>query len=168
MRACIKLFAVLALLVLTACFRGQEPKLTPLELQSLQQREFEVPKQTAFTATVSAFQDLGYIIDQASIDTGLITASSPTDNNTQMRATAFIENVGEKDSRIRLNFVTGTIKNLSRVVPAGYTKGPYGSSQIAGWKVEHAGTSKTDTQILNPAFYQAVFEKIETAIFIRS
>lgn len=139
----------------TACATAPAPQLTPLELQALQQREFETPKQVAFAATMSVFQDLGYTVDAADLDTGLITVSSTAESTrdwlwsgsrftTQTRATAFIEDAGGENSRVRLNFVTGT-----------ETSTAYGS------------TSQKDNQILDAAVYQSAFEKIETAIFVR-
>lgn len=142
-------------LITAACATTEAPQLTPLELQALQQREFDATKEIAFAATMSVFQDLGYTVEAGDLNTGLITASSTAESTrdwiwsgssftTQTRATAFIENAGENRSRVRLNFVTGT-----------QTSTAYGSSR------------QSDNQILEPAAYQSAFEKIETAIFIR-
>tara|TARA_R110000868_G_C10940080_1_gene767000 strand:+ start:612 stop:1079 length:468 start_codon:yes stop_codon:yes gene_type:complete len=142
-------------LCLGACVETPKAQLTPMQLQALQQREFEAPKTISFASVVSVFQDLGYTVDSADLDTGLITVSSTADSTrdwmwtgnsftTQTRATAFIESVNEKTSRVRLNFVTGT-----------QTSTAYGSQ------------SKKDNAILDPAVYQSAFEKIETAIFVR-
>ena len=150
MRPC--LYALVMALALAAC-GPQSNSLTPLALQSLQQRELAAPKPTAFAATVSVFQDLGYIVDAADLDTGLITASSPASSrfqlfvgpvNTQTRATAFVEAAGPETSRVRLNFIAGSEHSDG-----------YGRSV------------KGDTPILDPATYQSAFERIETAIFIR-
>jgi hypothetical protein len=146
--------AIVGVLV-TACATTEVPQLTPLELQALQQREFDASKEIAFAATMSVFQDLGYTVEAGDLDTGLITASSTAESTrdwvwtgsrftTQTRATAFIEKAGEDRSRVRLNFVTGT-----------ETSTAYGSR------------SQKDNQILEPGAYQSAFEKIETAIFIR-
>jgi len=144
--------ALLLALAVVAC-GPQSQSLTPLELQTLQQRELPAPKPTAFAATVSVFQDLGYIVGAADLDTGLITASSPASSrfqlfvgpvNTQTRATAFVETAGPTTSRVRLNFITGNEHSDG-----------YGRSV------------KGDTPILDPAVYQSAFERIETAIFIR-
>ena len=50
-----------------------------VQLQSYQAKEFETDKRVAFAAAMSVFQDLGFIIDDGDFDTGLITASGPTD-----------------------------------------------------------------------------------------
>ena len=140
---------------LTACSSTPATQLTPLELQSLQSRDYDTTKQIAFAATMSVFQDLSYTVEAADLDTGLITASSNAQSKrawflsqdyqtTQTRATAFVEEISPGSSRIRLNFVAGKLTSF-----------------------ELGSERKTDNQILDPATYQAAFEKIETAIFVR-
>ena len=147
--------AVVLGVLASACTTTEAPQLTPLELQALQQREFDASKEIAFAATMSVFQDLGYTVEAGDLATGLITASSTAESTrdwvwtgsrftTQTRATAFIEAVGEESSRVRLNFVTGT-----------ETSTAYGSR------------SQQDNPIREPGAYQSAFEKIETAIFVR-
>ena len=133
-----------------------EPPLTPLEIQSIQQREYESDKKIVFASAVSVFQDLGYTIKSADITTGFITAESAAKNNLgaqvffgylevkSTRATAFIEEIGSM-VKIRLNFVN-TVATSSQ----------YGMN------------SKNETALLNTQIYQNAFEKIESAIFIRS
>ena len=82
-----------------------KPPLTPLEIQSIQQREYESTKKIVFASAVSVFQDLGYTIKSADITTGFITAESAAKNNlgaqffgysevkSTFRATAFIEEI---------------------------------------------------------------------------
>ena len=130
--------------------------LTPLEIQSIQQREYESTKKIVFASAVSVFQDLGYTIKSADITTGFITAESAAKNNLgaqvflgysevkSTRATAFIEEIGSM-VKIRLNFVN-TVATSSQ----------YGMN------------SKNETALLNTQIYQNAFEKIESAIFIRS
>ena len=95
-----------------------------VQLQSYQAKEFETDKRVAFAAAMSVFQDLGFIIDDGDFDTGLITASGPTEKprktpgifeillstevpvtTTRRRATAFVESMPSEKIRIRLNFV---------------------------------------------------------------
>ncbi len=151
-------FAVAFIVVLVAgCVTPQAPKLTPLEIQSLQSREYEETKAVVFPSVLSVFQDLGYIVKTADKDTGFITAESPTDNstgfwdafagiavNSQNIATAFIEEIGQT-TKIRLN-----------IVAKKSTSSTYGQN------------SKQDTPILDAKVYQNAFERIESAIFIRS
>jgi hypothetical protein len=133
---------------------AQAPQMTSLEIQAFQLKEFETNKTTAFNSTVSVFQDLGYIIDTASLDTGIITSQSPTESGfipfvgmtqTNTRATAFVEERRPGFTSIRLNFVE--VQKRS---------GGYGQQ------------SGQDKVILDPAVYENAFEKIEEALFIRS
>lgn len=132
------------------------PALTPLEIQAIQSREVEAAKEVTFASVMSVFQDLGYIILSADVATGFITAKSSTTSkvdwiftgnqyNTNTNATAFIEPVAANLTRIRLNFVTAT--QTSKV---------YGQAK------------QQDVAILDPTVYQAAFEKIDTAIFVRN
>ena len=153
------LLAAFISMSIAGCITPPAPQPTPLELQSLQQREFPAEKEVSFAATVSVFQDLGYIVDAADFDTGLITATSATRKSSQTRATAFVEKLGDEASLVRLNFVWGTEKNRYNWVP-GSTPGSIGS-------FAYAGSVKNDTPILDPEVYQAAFERIESAIFVR-
>lgn len=150
------LLAVLAAVVLSGCMTAPKPTMTPLEIQSLQSREYEATKKVVFPSVISVFQDIGYTITNADIQTGLISAesSSKSDfaskfwlgmtNVSQTKATAFVERIGDK-TRARLNFVE-----------VNQTSSGYGQ------------TDRQDTPLLDAKFYQNAFEKIENAIFIRS
>ena len=143
------------------------PVLTPLEIQSLQTREYEHDKAIVFASAMSVFQDLGYLVSSADLDTGLIIAESPATSDrvsfparytilpelmvwsdvtrvVQTKATAFIEQIGGR-SQVRLNFVI--TRQASSV---------------------HGHTSRQDTPILDAAVYQNAFERIENAIFVRA
>ncbi len=133
-----------------------------IELQAYQAKEFETSKRTAFSAVMSVFQDLGFIIDDGDFDTGLITATGPTHRDemgmsdllaqvfagadtrgsTHRRATAFVEQMPSGLVRIRLNFVD----NMAAFQGAGQQSRP----------------------LQDAAFYQATFELIDRAIFVRS
>ncbi len=141
---------------LTGCVGQQKPQMTPLEIQSIQTREFESSKKIVFASVISVFQDLGYIIKSADKDTGFINAESPTRRGTswqayagisvmeQTVATAFVEEIGDR-MRVRLNFVTTTQ-----------------SSSAQGQ------SGREDSAILDATVYTNAFERIENAIFIRS
>ena len=156
----ILLSAILALLTGGCASAPPAPK-SGVELQAFQAKEFESTKRAAFSATMSVFQDLGFIIDDGDYDTGLITATGPIQRDkldpgdvfaqifagidtrvvTQRRATAFVEKMPSGLVRIRLNFVD----NMSVL----------------------RGTPHSES-IQDPALYQATFEKIDKAIFVRS
>ena len=147
---------LLTSVALSGCVTATKTTLTPLEIQGLQTRTYEHNKDVAFPSVMSVFQDLGYTVNSANKDTGLTTAESATESDaaskfwlgitdvSQTRATAFIEQIGT-NSTMRLNFV-GTSKKSTM----------YGRSD------------RQDTPILDAAVYQNAFERIETAIFMRS
>ena len=150
------LLAVLAIVVLSGCMTAPKPTMTPLEIQSLQSREYEATKKVVFPSVISVFQDIGYTITNADIQTGLISAESSSKSDfaskfwlgmtkvSQTKATAFVERIGDK-TRARLNFVE-----------VNKTSSGYGQ------------TDRQDTPLLNAQLYRNAFEKIENAIFIRS
>ena len=70
-----------------------------LEIQEFQTKSFEIDKKTAFSSTISVFQDLGFIINSANYEIGFITA----DNINMQIATASFEEF-ENTLKIRLNF----------------------------------------------------------------
>jgi len=133
-----------------------------IELQAYQAKEFETNKRAAFSATMSVFQDLGFIIDDGEFDTGLITATGPTSRDeldmsdllaqvfagtdtrgaTYRRATAFVEKMPSGFVRIRLNFVDNS--------------------------VAFPGAIQQSRPVQDAEFYQATFELIDKAIFVRS
>lgn len=134
---------------------------TSLEIQAYQSKLFDVDKKTAFNSAMSVFQDLGYIVNSASLDTGFITAESPVKGaqggeaflsflagmrvEGKTAVTAFVEEISPKSTKIRLNFVERR-----------KTSGDYGQQ------------SNRDNPIQDPKIYQSAFDKISDAIFIRS
>jgi hypothetical protein len=155
------LIAAIAVLAGGCASTPPTPK-SGIELQAYQAKEFETSKRAAFSATLSVFQDLGFIIDDGDFDTGLITATGPTNRHgmgmgdllaqvlagtdtrgaTHRRATAFVEEMPSGKVRIRLNFVDNV--------------------------VEMAGTPMLTRPVQEQALYQATFEQIDKAIFVRS
>lgn len=154
-----KIYILLPILfiLITGC-ETTKPKvnLTPLDIQSMQSRNYEHGKDIVFPSVMSVFQDLGYSINSADINTGLITAESAADSDkalkfwlgitkvSQTKANAFIEEIGN-ETKVRINFVVTKKKSFG-----------YGQ------------TDREDEQILTPQPYQNAFEKIENAIFLRS
>lgn len=146
----------LSLFFLMAGCAAKAPTMTPLEIQSLQTREYDNDRAVVFTSVVSVFQDLGYTVKSADKDTGFITAESAASsdaaskfllgisNVSQTSATAFIEKIGSI-TKVRLNFVTSS-----------KTSSAYGQ------------TDREDTPILDAKVYQNAFDRIESAIFVRS
>jgi hypothetical protein len=139
-----------------------EPQKTSLEIQAIQAKNFDASKKVAFNAVMSVLQDLGFIVQSASLETGFITADSPVKKDTSGGATflaifggarsegksavtASVEEITDKKSRVRLNFINRSMQSSS-----------YGQN------------STQDTPVLDPAVYQKAFDKIGEAIFIRT
>jgi hypothetical protein len=148
-----KIICLLMMICMLGCYT-KRPQKTSLELQAIQAREFETTKKIAFASVLSVFQDLGYVVSSAELETGFITAKSPTEGGFQLfvgnvmkdtKATAFIEELQPGKTKIRLNFVD------SKETSSGY-----------GMK------SSNDNPIEDPLIYQNAFSKIQEAIFIRS
>ncbi|OGV18073.1 MAG: hypothetical protein A2X47_01730 [Lentisphaerae bacterium GWF2_38_69] len=146
------LISIPAMIFIAGCeIFNPPPQMTSLQIQAIQTREFETSKAIAFSSTMAVLQDLGYIISMASIDTGFITAESPSSSNFFMgventKVTAYIQSMPNGNTKIRLNFVTHA--QLSQ---------PNGG-----------GVINTDTAIYNPQPYQEAFNKIQQQIFIQT
>jgi len=146
----------LLIIALTGCVTEPKINLTPLEIQSIQTRDYDKGKDIVFPSVMSVLQDLGYSIKSADINTGLITAASTAKSNlamkiwlgiaevTQTNADVFIEEIKSK-TKVRINFVN-VVKTSS------------------SWGQD----DREDKQILEPIPYRNAFEKIESAIFVRS
>ncbi len=156
------LLAVFTASLAAGCASSPPAAKSGIELQAYQAKEFATTKRAAFSATMSVFQDLGFIIDDGDFDTGLITATGPTRRDefgmndllaqvfagtdtrgaTHRRATAFVEKMPSGLVRVRLNFVD----NMT----------------------EFPGAVQQSQPLQDAAFYQATFELIDKAIFVRS
>jgi hypothetical protein len=152
----IGIFALSFLMLASPSYAAKAPKLTPMELQAIQSREFEVPKEVAFGAVMTVIQDLGYTVESADIISGFITASSPTENKTNFfealggasssgntTMTVFLMQMPNGMTRIRLNFVN------SKSMSTAYGRG-----------------SRQDKPILDPAVYNNAWERIDEALFV--
>ncbi|MBX9578582.1 MAG: hypothetical protein K2W97_08945 [Chthoniobacterales bacterium] len=153
------LFLSILALSLSSCALLQEmqgPQLTPLEIQSLQTREYKAPKELVFASVMSVFQNLGYNIVSADQATGFISAKSLLQSDTQFTGTAFVETIGGM-TRVRLSFV----------------KKASGSRWDSGTMMHHHKDGhlekyKDEKQVLDAALYQNAFEQIDSELFVRS
>lgn len=157
------LIAAMVMVLLTGCVTTQPAaKKTSLEIQAVQAKMFETDKSTAFKSVLSVLQDLGFVVQAASLETGIITAQSPTKEDDSggavlaailggVRAerrtfvTASIEDFNVKQTRVRLNFVHKLFRSAKN------------------------GQQATDEAVVeNPKIYENAFEKIGEAVFIRT
>ena len=139
------LLAALATVFLTGCATTPKSTMAHLEIQGLQSREYEATKEVVFSSVISVFQDIGYTISNADMQTGLISAESYSNSDfasnlfsgvtvvSQTKATAFIEEIGLK-TKARLNFVE--VKQTS-----------------SGW----GQYDRQDTPLLDAQLYQNAF-----------
>lgn len=137
--------------LLVACSAGGARK-PGWEVQTFQKNSFECSERMAFKSVLSVFQDLGYLVRSADVNSGVITASSPTRNRTllasQMRTTeavAVIEPLGGDRCSVRINLVEVIEK-----------------STLLG------RTSRANHPIELPEPYTDAFIKIREAVFLRS
>jgi hypothetical protein len=154
--------ALIVPVLLTGCALDNPPsQQTSLEIQAFQSRQFEADKKTTFNSAMSVFQDLGYVVNSASLETGFISAESPLkgaqgmaaflENISNMRSegktavTAFVEEIGPRSTKIRLNFV-----------------------QRDKMLREYGQQANREKPILDPKVYESAFNKIGDAIFIRT
>lgn len=157
------LLMFLGAITLVGCqTQAPPPKPTPLQVEAMQTQTFETTKRKAFNAVMVVFQNKGYTIQSADLDTGFITAKSattgtgtgmgpmgraPTHIDTSMTATAFISEVPQKNkiiAAVRLSFVIN--KTTSGV----------------------SGTYTDNSQVLDPDFYKMFFSDIRQQIFVAS
>lgn len=141
------------LLVLAGCQAMPKSTKTALELQSIQSKEFEANKKVAFAAVLSVFQDVGYTVSSANLDTGLITAKSPTKAGFQLfvgqtmediKATAFVEEIVANRTKVRINLVSSKETSSGSGMKGGY-----------------------EMPIEAPETYQDIFAKVQQGIFVR-
>lgn len=168
------LFCVVTAFWVTGCTPPppKKPPMTPIQIENLQSRDYTESKDIVFPSVISVFQDLGYTINEANKDTGIITAESPTksahgggggmmfellagmgkhgavgsgpsSSYSQTKATAFIETIGHK-THVRLNFVA--------------------SNETSSFRGQN---NRQDKPILDPKVYENAFDKIGSAIFVR-
>lgn len=153
--------ALAAVLLLAGCGGSSTTRtdLTPVEKRELQSRSYDQEHGTVFKATMSVLQDQGFTIQDADLETGHISASSATEQSTNivaaffgvpnskatsMGVTAFVEEI-QGQTAVRVSFVTRT-------------------EQFGGYgKTGERGEPVYDAQV-----YQRFFEALETAIFMRS
>jgi hypothetical protein len=168
----LKKFVVLSVIaiLLGGCFETTQPppkQTTSLQIEAMQTQIFETTKRKAFNAVMTVFQNKGYTILSADLDTGFITAKSATTDtgsgfnisagfgplarsatthyDTTLAATAFISSITQQNKNVaavRLSFVIN--KTTSGV----------------------GGTYTETTQVLDPEIYKSHFADIRHQIFV--
>lgn len=156
-----KLFCILlGFLILGGCRTTQLPPTPSIDISKIQTREFESNKKITFAAVVSTFQDLGYTINSADLETGFINAKSPSQISSGLRssvmtdtkATAFIEEIKPQMTKVRLSLVETTETSYS----TRHNK-----------KRRSGETTIEDKRIEDIEVYENIFSKIQNNLMVR-
>lgn len=154
---------ILTLSLFTSCTpRCTEPPMTQLQIREIQTMDFETDNtKLVMKSMMNVLQDEGFIIKNAVIDLGLLSAEKNInvedktkailltlcagkearwDKHQVLEASANISEFGCK-TRVRINFQTKTLDNF--------------------------GCPQTVASICDPLYYQIFFEKVSKGIFIQ-
>ena len=136
--------------------KDKKAEMTPLQLQSMQTKEFESNKEIVFASVMTVLQDAGYRIENADLATGIITGMGSSKGKMVYSlwsgfgkskktpiVSSYIEQIGPV-TRVRLNFVMAKVKSSL-----------YGSQP------------QDEEPVLEAEVYQDAFSKIDQALFIR-
>jgi len=114
-------------------------ELGSVELRAMQTRAFDTSdEQTTLRTIIATLQDLGFVIDKADADLGLVTGTR-VEYPTQMRATVTVRPHGESQLLVRANAQTGTTTDFMPM-----------------------------RAVDDPEAYQAFFTSLEQAMFLRA
>jgi len=140
-----------------ASAKDKAAELSPLQLQAMQTKDFEAKKDAVFASVMTVMQDAGYRIENADLDTGLITGIGSSKGKMTYSlwsgfgkskktpiVSSYIEQIGPT-TRVRLNFVMAKVKSTL-----------YGSQP------------QDEEPIVEAEVYQDAFNKIDQALFIRA
>lgn len=154
-----------------------KPQMTSLEIQAIQSQVFESDKRVTFNSVMSVFQDQGYIIGSASLDTGFITAESPTRH---IDSAPQVDSASPVMSQILNGIFSGDKKTAAvsveekRVVTATVEELSPKKTRVRLNFVHRKNMSGSfgqrenqDTPVVNAKVYEDAFSKIGNAIFIR-
>src|SRR5437667_3409706 len=154
--------AWLSLLLLVPACVPPAPQRTQLEIREFQTRSYETKDtKMVMKGLLNVLQDDGFIVKNANVDLGLITATKEMDiankweafgavlaagENGRWKKNSIIECSGNmsdfgSQTRVRVNFQTKTLNNKGEVMSVG--------------------------QINEPAFYSTFFAKVDKGIFIQ-
>lgn len=137
--------------------KDKKVELSPLQLQSMQTKDFEANKEMVFASVMTVMQDAGYRIENADLATGIITGIGSSKGKMVYSlwsgfgkskktpiVSSYIEQIGPM-TRVRLNFVMAKVKSSL-----------YGSQP------------QDEEPITEAEVYQDAFNKVDQALFIRA
>ncbi len=159
----IVVFSILTLAVFTGCtYSAPESPMTQLQVREMQSREFDTKDTKLVTKSVmNVLQDEGFIIKNAVLDLGLISAERYID----------IENSNDV---FRSRFFSGQYArwNKQYIIEASANISEYGNQtrvrlNFQRKTIDNFGSPVDVRTVLDPALYQSFFEKVSKGIFIQ-
>lgn len=148
------------MLILGACV-APPPQKTQLEIREIQTRSYNTPDvKLVMKAVMHTLQDDNFIIKQANVDLGLLTAQKEVDLGGGGGFTSFFGS-GSSDIRFRNHAITEASANVSEF-------GDQTRVRINFQKkvLDNKGVSMSIKQIQDASFYQNFFSKVEKSVFL--
>jgi hypothetical protein len=155
---------------------GDGAERTPVELQAIQTREYDSNKSQLISVFITVFQDAGYIIDQADLSTGLITARAPVE-----KRLLTVGDVVTPDQRALI--MAWSSLNLTN--PSGHTLETLQTFNVLvteitpkrskarlsinlQMKISPGSFAPHENLDSNPDRYQAIFSRVQQGLFLKN
>ena len=155
----------LSLFFLACSMEPPAPQKSQLELRQMQTREYKAPPgglKRVMKAVINTLQDEGYMIKNADIELGFITAQRETD--VQDKWETFFAHLGAGNNapaRFSKNSVLECSVNVSE-----YGKDMRVRAVFQNKVLDNLGGTVTVRQVDSGLFYQNFFSKVDKGIFI--
>lgn len=154
------LIIVIALVIFSvACVTG--PKLSPMQVRQITTRMFECNYENAYRATLTVFQDQGYVVKNTDMDSGLImaTVDRQTSGGSRFLQALAFGYVADKGTEVEVSCMVNSLSEWSTEVRINIQEVKYGQSSI------FSGTGKQSSkQIYDHELYQDIFNQIHVEI----
>jgi predicted small secreted protein len=155
----VKKYLLLIVLILTACTPPPPPK-TPLEIRELQTRSYDTKDvKLVMKSVMHSLQDEGFMIKQANVDLGLLTAQKEVDVG-RNSLSPFPGRFGS-DVRVANNAITEASANVSEFGQQTRVRINFQQKVL-----DNKGVTMKVRQIQNARFYQTFFSKVDKAVFL--
>ncbi|MBC6445183.1 MAG: hypothetical protein GDA50_07140 [Alphaproteobacteria bacterium GM202ARS2] len=160
----------------------QAPPLTPVDIEQIQSRSFASSAESVFKATLGALQGLGYIVGNANMEAGFLSATTPREVIDAPRGNGFIEALlaaaligatldephpyGGRH-HVPADKVTRHVRLSANVRQRG-TKSVLRVSlvEVLDRASGRGQTSGVDTPIYDRDVYEKIFQRIEDELFV--
>ncbi len=155
-------FCVLLLISACAASTPPPPKKTQLQIREFQTKVFEVDDQLmVMKAMINVLQDDGYIVENANVDLGLITASKETD--VEDGWSKFFAQLGEGDqARWSKNLIIESSSNISQLGDRVKVR-----INFRGKVLDNQAGIVDVYSVEDENFYQDFFIKVDKAIYLQ-